>query len=339
MPLPPLPRLAVEPVALALGMERAGRTRLGPCPACHEDRGKHDSRPPVTLRGDAADRWWCSLCRVAGDAYDLVAYRLLGRRAREAGSEFSRVLDWLRDRGDVPVIEPRAPRPPTYPPLQGVLEALRRATPLAETLDPEVLAFLARRNLSTSAPAGVLPAGFAARPWWPAGRSGRWPLVVPAVDASGAIRSLHARRLDGERPKSLWPKEADAVALVFADPRHARPWLQGGRTPSRVLIVEGMTDYLRACGEPGARGWAVLGIESGSASAFARMPWRPEQRVYVCTDGDAPGDAYAAALERAVPVSTRRVPMLRGMDLCDVLDADGTFAGLIAAADAERVAA
>lgn len=302
---------------------------MGPCPACHEARAKGDRRPPVVLRSE--DRWWCSLCKVAGDAYDLVGLRLLGRRAREAGAEFTRILDWLRDRGDVEKIEAKPPAPPVRPPRVGVLEALRRAVPLSATRDPDVLDFLARRRLGRGAPGGVLPPEFVSLPWWPAGWSRRWPLVVPAVDAQGAVRSLHARAVaPGAEPKTLWPKGVDAVGLVFADPRHARPWLQGaGRVciPSHVLIVEGLTDYLRACTE--APGWAVIGIESGSTEALGGMPWAPTQRVYMAPDADGPGDDYARRIEEALPIAVRRAHLPPGADLCDALDAGACLADLL----------
>lgn len=314
-------RLSVAPVAARLGLTPAGRHRLAPCPACKADRlARADRRGPVLLRGD--DRWWCARCNASGDARDLVALHLRGHRV--AGPEDWRaVAEWLGEEHE-PVPVARPPEPPQRPAWQEVARALRTATSLPGKAGP----FLARRNLPGSVPARLLDPGFRAE-WWPTTWSTTWPLVVPAVDHAGAIRSLHARAIGPAPRKSTWPRDRDATRLFFADPRRARPWLRGLCTAPSVLIVEGLTDYLRACAA--LPGWAVLGIESGSAPGLALAPWTPGQRVHVCTDADPAGDRYAAQLADAIPVATRRVDLPPGSDLCDALDAGAAISDLLAA--------
>lgn len=313
-------RLSVAPVAVALGLEAAGRNRFAPCPACSADRlARGDRRGPVLLRGD--DRWWCALCNVGGDARDLVGFHLHGRRV--SGSEDWRaVAEWLGEEHVVSLPPARPPEPPKRPPWQEVARALRTAT----ALPGAAAEFLERRNLPATVPARLLDPGFRAD-WWPVTWSGIWPLVVPAVDHQGAVRSLHARAIGPAQRKSTWPAQRDAAGLFFADPTHARLWLRGGRVPPSVLIVEGLTDYLRACAV--LPGWAVLGLESGSVPGLAAAPWLPGQRVYVCTDADPHGDRYAAQLAAALPIAHTRVALPPGSDLCDALDAGAAIHELL----------
>lgn len=315
-------RLSVAPVAARLGMTPAGRgNRLTPCPACNAERSaRGDRRGPVLLRGD--DRWWCTACTACGDARDLVGFKLHGRRV-SGSDDWRAVNEWLGEGGALPPAPARRPEPPRRPAFQEVARALRTAT----ALPGAAAEFLARRNLPASVPARLLDPGFRAD-WWPVTWSRIWPLVVPAVDHQGAIRSLHARAIGPAQRKSTWPAQRDAAGLFFADPHHARPWLRGLRRPACVLIVEGLTDYLRACAV--LPGWAVLGLESGSVPGLAAAPWSPGQRVYVCTDADPHGDRYAAQLAAALPIAHTRVPLPDGFDLCDALDAGAAIHELLA---------
>jgi hypothetical protein len=96
----------------------------------------------------------------------------------------------------------------------------------------------------------------------------------------------------------------DAKGLLFADPAHARPWLQGrAPAPARILVVEGITDFISVAGHSlGDLG--VLGIESGSAATFACLPLVPGQAVYLATDPDEQGRVYARQIRAALPPLT-----------------------------------
>lgn len=73
----PLPQ-----VARAVGLTVRGRSQMGPCPACQADkRGGEDSRLPMSYGNDGG--WKCHRCATVGDAVDLLACTVAGRRFNE----------------------------------------------------------------------------------------------------------------------------------------------------------------------------------------------------------------------------------------------------------------
>jgi hypothetical protein len=178
----------------------------------------------------------------------------------------------------------------------------------------------------------VLPDRYDYPAWWPYGAR-PFRLVVSMVDAHGALQSMHARATeDTDRGKTRWPFECRASGLLFADPAGARPMLRGADCSewvARVVIVEGITDYLAAASRLDRgpdRGTAVLGACSGGFAALgaARLPRVP---IYVATDSDTAGQRYAAEVEMALPgADLRRVVLPSGQDVADVL-ADGRTLG------------
>lgn len=275
-----------------LGLERHGK-RWGPCPACGAER---DGRRGVLLDKDTG--WWCTKCRTGGDALDLVSYRLLGIPARESGPRFRDVLAWF-DASITLAPEPAPPPKPQRAPVSSVAALLKLAVPPTE--HGPASSFLRSRGIAPdTAPCGVLP-DTAGAPFWPAHFSRNWPLVVPAYTARGVLAGLHGRAIGPAPRKSTWPKGIASAGLVFADPVHARPWLRGGPAPLRLLIVEGITDYLAAastCDMP------VLGYESGSLSAIEQIRDWPI-RVIIATDNDEAGDRYARQIASALPRRVR----------------------------------
>lgn len=315
-------------LAQSLGLHPKGR-RWGPCPACNAPRtSSSDPRPPLILPGKG---WTCYACHAQGDAINLVSYALLGRR--DAGHEFPAVLAWLTERGflapDAALPRSRlTPRPqrastgqpdpsaPRHrPPHSEVGAILRRCRKPHE--DADTRAFLASRKLPIDVPAGVLPPTFSA-PWWPSPWSTLWPLVIPAYEADGTLASMHGRAVhpvakDGETGpprKTTWPAGCEAIGLLFADPVLARPLLRGlGAPGSKVLIVEGLTDYLAASALLRGR-YGVLGIASGSAPALGLVRWPERTTLLIATDNDTAGERYAAAIVEACwMVTCKRVPL------------------------------
>jgi hypothetical protein len=117
--------------------------------------------------------------------------------------------------------------------------------------------------------------------------------VLPLCDHTGATRSYHLRRTDGGQPKTRNPTGYSVAGLAFLD-RVAHAGAVAGEMPS-AIVVEGVTDYLYACSIV-PDDVAVIGGISGSWPILSRLRWRPDARVIVATDGDGPGDAYAAAI-------------------------------------------
>jgi 5S rRNA maturation endonuclease (ribonuclease M5) len=90
--------------------------------------------------------------------------------------------------------------------------------------------------------------------------------------------------------------------------------LRGEARPGRVVIAEGITDYLAAAqfASRDGPGTAVLGGISGSFGALAQTAIPETATVYAWTDPDEAGDRYAAEIARALSgrdvrrVDTRR---------------------------------
>jgi hypothetical protein len=70
-----------------------------------------------------------------------------------------------------------------------------------------------------------------------------------------------------------------------------------------VILVEGLTDLLAASSwvHRTTRGFGVIGVTSGSSSALANIAWPSNLPVYVATDPDPTGDAYARGARIAIP--------------------------------------
>lgn len=81
-----LKRVGLAGVASALAISPRGKDSYAPCPACNADRrASDDRRGPVTV-GDR-DGWECHACKARGDAVDMLAHRVCGKRWREASPE------------------------------------------------------------------------------------------------------------------------------------------------------------------------------------------------------------------------------------------------------------
>jgi 5S rRNA maturation endonuclease (ribonuclease M5) len=82
---------------------------------------------------------------------------------------------------------------------------------------------------------------------------------------------------------------------MFADPRTARPMLKGTGEAQRVVVVEGITDYLALASRVGPE-TAVVGACSGGFGALAQARISPGAVVYAATDHDPAGDRYAGEI-------------------------------------------
>ncbi len=324
---------ARRPVAdVAAGLGLVGDPRRGfACPACQVER-RDRARFAIGLRRDGAG-WRCHRCGEGGDAIDLVAWSLGGARFRDLGGEDRRrVRDWF---GVVatpipPTAQVPSPIAACHPPRDEVDALWSASLPLASCLpdgaapDARAARCLRGRGLLDLADAiadadlaRLTPTAIACPAWWPAGRLALWRLVVRAWDVHGSPVSLHTRAVedrpvnrDGEAmPKQLWPGSRngprhDASGLFFADPG-GQALLRGEGDAARVLICEGLTDWLSAaawCRRSRTTDVAVLGGVSGSFPALAQVCW-PEHPVdiVVAVDHDETGDRYVAQIRAALP--------------------------------------
>ncbi len=288
--------MQVEEVASRNGY-RVHRGTIAPCPRCRvEQRSRREKRRfPVDLR-DGGYAWWCHACQSGGTARDF------GEPAPE---------DVYR----------KPPTEVTYPDRRAIERLWDSAREPAHAslkdrgIDVDGLAFL---DVARGAPMW--------RPKWWGWTS--W-VTVPLHDQTGEMRSLHGRRVEnGERVKrGCLPFGFSCEALMMADPA-ALEAMRG--TPSPVGIVcEGLTDYLRMVTEVRRHNdpheVAVWGGISGSFRAL-KPEWAGEW--FICTDPDAPGDAYAKQAVRAV-LSARRFTGKE--DICATLNGGATLKDIMTA--------
>lgn len=315
-------RLPVTQAAQALGLTLS-KDRFGPCPACKAASRAGEKRPPVhEQRG--TNRWVCNACHVTGDVIDLVSWVLLDRPGTEAGARFAEIRRWFEVRSAAPAVVPvEQHRELRRIPRDELARVLRASTSAHLSTRSDVQAWLQRRALQGVVPAWVLPSsdwvGWRGLSWWPAPWADRWPIAVPAYTGLGEIAGLHARAIapDQERrQKTTWARGVDAAGLVFADPWRALPALRGDWSGVKALVLlEGVTDFLSGAGDAHAlpeRGIAVLGIESGSASAVGLLRGLPAAvQVFIGTHADDAGDRYFAALQLQLATTQKRFDAYR----------------------------
>lgn len=328
------PLLAVD-VARELGLEvreNPSGWSIGPCPACDADRrhpSRKDRRGAIGVGSKHPEGWRCHECDASGDAIDLVAYVLEGRRCRElAGDRKDRVREWCERFAGVDGgrrYRPTTKEPPRYPAADELAQLWEICGPVvddveaaawltARGIDPELVA---ARDLARALPIGagaVAPAWAAferesgpARSWDEAG----FRLIVPLYDAAGVMRSVIARRItEGKGIKGVSPTGCKRSELVMADAmgryalEHGRAHAELGDRPV-LVVAEGEADFLCWATEPyrGAR-FGTWGIVSGSWSKgiAARVP--SGAALVIATDHDEPnpktgkrqGEEYCAAI-------------------------------------------
>lgn len=272
----------------------------------------------------------CAHCKATGDVVRLAAWVMHGGpKPADWGAVrgFFAGRGWCEGDRGAWVPPPRKPPPPEpgYPDAAALGRLLAACQPVQAV--NEAVAFCFSRGWPLPVPAAVLPEVYPWPRWWGFGRDRVWRMAVTAVDARGQVRSLHARAIvETACGKTRWPSGCGCRKLLFADPVNARPMLRGAATPSKVLVVEGITDYLAACAQrlPDV---AILGATSGGFSALGEAQLGNAD-VVIATDADAAGDGYAAEIRRWVP-GARRVDLDAGTDLDDFLRGGGDLKRLM----------
>ena len=126
-------------------------------------------------------------------------------------------------------------------------------------------------------------------------------LIVPLYGPGGDMESLHARCIDSAtQPKGVSPAGHQIGGLVMADgPGQSllreRAWWSDN-DPCRVLVVEGVPDYLVASvsvSEEGPCAPAIIGVLSGSWSQAIADRLPDHSVVTVATHDDRAGHRYA----------------------------------------------
>jgi hypothetical protein len=334
----------VPVVATALGVESTTRGKwTAPCPSCNAAKRhtkSRDRRGAIGVRRDGAG-WRCFQCDAAGDALDFVAWQRCGGRFSELAEHHKvEVREWCSrwlgldgptsyapQRPSSPPLRAAEPEPPpNYPPLEEVEALWRDCVRVDEVV--EVAQWLTARRIDAQVVADrdlarALPLELTRHmPRWAWFRQGEhgprvtwhdagYLLVVPMVDARGAVRSLLARCVrEGVEPKSRAASGFERRGLVLACPL-ARQVLASGRRPEwwpsdepiQLEVCEGekkwcMRSTLR--GDAAEYAPAAIGIESGSWTdeLAARIP--DGARVYIATDHNDAGAKYATRIVQSL---------------------------------------
>jgi hypothetical protein len=308
------------------------------CPACGVERrhaARRDHRGALGVRHDGAG-FRCMDCDVSGDAIDLVALVLRGKRFPELGSAAKdEVRQWFEQFAgrDLSAEQPGkvAPPPPAEPVNYPPEAEVRTFYELCVSVDCDagVSAYLKGRNIKPGRVEDfnlgrALPADMADLPWWAGKRDEEnsdvrvsWPasghrLIVPLYDERGLMRSVLARSIaQGAEIKSYAPAGFTRSRLVMACPfgrwllaTGVMPeWWNNERQSLRIVIAEGEIDFLTCAtqwSDAAEHAPATLGIVSGSwcDGIAARVP--PEVTVVIATDHDDAGEKYAAAIAKSL---------------------------------------
>ena len=320
-------------VAAALGLRCApargasGGSIFG-CPGCAAERrhaSRGDRRGALGVRHDGTG-FRCMECDISGDAIDLVALVLRGKRFRELGTVArDEVRQWCGNFTGAEVSPAdasasAAPPPVQYPPEGEVRNFWECCLPV--DTDSAVSEYLASRkvwpklvtafDLARVLPVDQVLPGWASRWDIDLKRPVNWVetghrLIVPLYDARGLMRSVLARSIDRAAPiKSFAPSGFSRAGLVMAEgfgrwllASGTRPEWWPSSTELRVVVAEGEIDFLTA-----ATQWsdaaecapATLGIVSGSWSPEVAARIADRSIVVVATDKDKSGERYATVI-------------------------------------------
>jgi Protein of unknown function (DUF3987)/Toprim-like len=330
----------VRTAAKALGLV-AHRDSLGACPGCGaEKRGRADKRGPIGVRLDNLG-WRCFSCDLSGDALDLVALALDSRRAPELDSDgWERLRAWYADHGWCTAREdgPNAPQP-QLPPLPepvperripvAEVKALWRACvrPTEGTREAEWLQGHGYDLASVRKAACVLslPEEINWPAWWPSSFR-RWPLVAVLYDGAGIPAGLHGRAIDAApRNKTTLPFGRDqgfSFSGLWMMSRAAIAMTREGHPADRVLVVEGITDFLRAV-TAAPPDLPIIGGISGSFKRIDEVCAPSSPRFILATDGDDTGDKYAERARMRLPGRVYRARPPDESDLDEVVRCGG----------------
>lgn len=317
-----------------------------PCPACNAQR-RHtktrDKRGAAGLRRDGRG-WHCFQCDASGDALDFVALHRGGKRWRElAESGKADVRTWcmrwlgLESSGSGPrqmqrpsrPFQPTPEPPPQYPPIAEV-DALWSSC-MRVTEVPEVDTWLRSKRIDPQAVAdrdiarAMHPDAHAGLPKLARYRAqdgslsswahGGYLLIAQLVDAQGAVRSVLARNVRGDDPKSRAATGFERRGLVLACSL-VREVLATGQRPSwwpvelplRFEVCEGEKKWSMRIAErsdAAENAPGVIGIESGSWTdeLAARIP--DGSSVFIATDCNNAGALYATRIVRSLESRVR----------------------------------
>lgn len=308
------------------GAKPQGRGLMISCP-WHADR-----TPSCSVReaDDETIAVKCFGCGASGDVLDLVAV-CHGVDLRQNFREVLRLAEnmaGIEAFGQKRRIRPIPRRAAAFPPEDEVRAVWEACNPVLN--DRAVRAWLTSRMLDpgtveTLDLARALPrdralpswAWFQGRSWWETGHR----CLLPVIDDTGTVRSLRARRIEGDvGPKALPPAGYRAGGLVMTDSLGRQILSEGKlpdfwppREPLRIVVAEGEPDFLTwatAFSDGDLTAPAVIGVVAGSWTDQIATRIPDGSRVIVRTHHDDAGETYAESVFRTL--ARRPIACLRG---------------------------
>ena len=297
-----------------------GRDKVQICCPIHEDH-----RPSAVLFG-SSNTFYCHVCTTDG-----------AWTAKKFAAELG--VTWPLD-GHARAIERPRPTPrgapeSTFTPedAQRVFAAALEGARDNDRVDENrpALDYLDKRGLLAALEVGLVGilGSRMALPsqvdWW-AWRC--YEIVAPLYNAEGKLVIVQARSIIPQGKKTLFPKGSLAGGTMFAN-RPGLAMLRGDPSvPTRVILGEGMTDYLAlSIVSP----LPVISAPGTGGAAKCAGPWAQGREVWLALDNDGAGDKAvnptAKALYRNGATDVYRIEWPRhANDACDALAAIGEVA-------------
>ena len=129
--------------------------------------------------------------------------------------------------------------------------------------------------------------------WWP--RSG-YRIIAPLRNARGAVANVQGRCIWPAEKKAVFPKGSRAKGTVFASATGC-DLLRGASSWERVILAEGLTDYLALSIYSPV---PVVSAPGTGMAASAVGPWVKGLDVYIALDADPAGRSAVTEVARKV---------------------------------------
>lgn len=305
-------RLSMASVLMRLGATKKGN-RWTPCPICGAAKEKKVKRNPVNvfmLNGE--ERFWCNVCGIHGNHFELVAQYLFGMSAYslKLQKRWGDLAEWYG--ADTFVQVPKLIQAPVvYPPANEVIDFLKACLP-AHT-NRKIDEYLTGRGIDAQKiPAAAVDKKFdietltkkqmdwGMSPWWRKGWLIRYTIILPLFNYKCEIKSILGRtHVKGATKKTSLPLGYSTQNLFLLSPS-VQEWILNGYHLEKIYIAEGEIDFLHLC----SLGANVIGIRNTAIDHLQLMPWKNYQKCYIGTDNDQKGDRYAAKIPELIRPAT-----------------------------------
>lgn len=215
-------------------------------------------------------------------------------------------------------------KPPV--PLAELQEFFARCEPAEQSDRLDVVKYLRDRFGSLEplrSEVRIAPTELGGLPKWCQALARTHPIILRLYDVAGQVVSVQgrlSRAPEKGESKTRNPAGYRLGGSVFAN-GGARDLFLGRSCSDRVIVVEGLADFLATLGrEPS--GAALIGIVSGSTRVLGDVQWPDDVEILIATDDDAAGDRYAAEIGAVLPrlADVRRLRCGRGKDVGDLAD-------------------